>query len=70
MVIKIAVKISFLTPFPLIALLKNIMIKGVQTLERRMVSRLWTDKRYPLSIKIRPEMRAPVEFTLKSLRKR
>ena len=40
MVIKMAVKISFLKPGPWIALLKNIMIRGVQTLERRMVNRL------------------------------
>jgi hypothetical protein len=46
------------------------MMKGVQILERRMVRRLWTDRRYPLSIKIRPEMRAPVELTFKSLSKR
>jgi hypothetical protein len=45
MVMKIAVKISFLNPRPLIALLKNIIIKGVQILERRMVSRLWTERR-------------------------
>jgi hypothetical protein len=45
MVIKIAVKISFLKPRPWIALLKNIIIKGVQILERRMVSRLWTERR-------------------------
>jgi hypothetical protein len=40
MVIKMEVSISFLSPGLNIALLKNIMIRGVQTLERRMVSRL------------------------------
>ena len=54
-----AAKISFLKPFPLIALLKNIMIKGVQTLDKRIVNRLWTDKKYPLSIKIKPETKSP-----------
>jgi hypothetical protein len=52
------------------ALLKNIMMRGVQTLERRIVNRLWTDRRYPLNMNINPEIRAPVELTLRSLRRR
>jgi hypothetical protein len=67
MVIKIAVKISFFSPGRATALLKKIMIKGVQMTERRMVRRLWTDRRYPPSIKIKPERSDPVGLTLKSL---
>jgi hypothetical protein len=69
-VIKTEVKISFFKPFSMIALLKNIMIKGIQTLERRVVNMLWTERRYPLSIKISPEIRDPAELASKSLRRR
>jgi hypothetical protein len=39
-------------------------------LDRRIVSKLWTERRYPLSIKISPEIRDPIGLTFKSLRKR
>jgi hypothetical protein len=45
MVIKMAVNISFFNPGFAIALLKNIIIRGVQMTERRIARRLWTERK-------------------------
>ncbi|NWF52758.1 MAG: hypothetical protein HXY47_06720 [Nitrospirae bacterium] len=65
---KIPVNISFLIPLETIALLKNIIIRGDQTTERRQLRREWTESRYPLNINIRPEIIAPVLLAFKSFR--
>jgi hypothetical protein len=44
-VVKTAVKISFLNPGRMIALLKNIIMRGVQMTERRQLRREWTERR-------------------------
>jgi len=45
MAIKMEVKISFFHPGLEIALLKYIMMRGVQMTERRVLRRLWTERR-------------------------
>jgi hypothetical protein len=45
MAMKIEVTISFLSPGHDIALLKNIMISGVQITDKRQVRREWTERR-------------------------
>jgi hypothetical protein len=46
------------------------MIKGVQTTDRRELSREWMERRYPPSINVSPAINAPVKWTFKSLRRR